>query len=125
MRSDWRMRGGILRINCPAAARPAAAAGAGTALSWRAPRLRDRLSWEKAVDEIGDKLLEIREKSGPAPVYWLGSAKFTNEAAYLYRKLVAFWGTNKLFEFFRSTASVMTLRSISFRGRSDAIFSSC
>jgi formate dehydrogenase major subunit len=27
-------------------------------------------------------------------VYWLGSAKFTNEAAYLYRKLAAFWGTN-------------------------------
>jgi formate dehydrogenase major subunit len=53
-----------------------------------------RLSWEKAIDEIGDKLLEIREKSGPDSVYWLGSAKFTNEAAYLNRKLAAFWGTN-------------------------------
>ena len=53
-----------------------------------------RVSWEKAVDEIGDKLLEIRQKSGPDSVYWLGSAKFTNEAAYLNRKLAAFWGTN-------------------------------
>ena len=53
-----------------------------------------RLSWEQAVDEIGDKLLEIRAKSGPDSVYWLGSAKFTNEAAYLNRKLAAFWGTN-------------------------------
>jgi formate dehydrogenase major subunit len=38
--------------------------------------------------------LQIREKFGPDSVYWLGSAKFTNEAAYLYRKLAAFWGTN-------------------------------
>jgi formate dehydrogenase major subunit len=53
-----------------------------------------RVSWDKAIDEIGDKLLEIRQKSGPESVYWLGSAKFTNEAAYLFRKLTAFWGTN-------------------------------
>ncbi|CAN5432275.1 formate dehydrogenase subunit alpha [soil metagenome] len=53
-----------------------------------------RLSWEQAVDEIGDKLLAIREKSGPDSVYWLGSAKFTNEAAYLNRKMAALWGTN-------------------------------
>jgi formate dehydrogenase major subunit len=53
-----------------------------------------RLTWEQAVNEIGDKLLEIREKSGPDSVYWLGSAKFTNEAAYLNRKLAALWGTN-------------------------------
>jgi formate dehydrogenase major subunit len=53
-----------------------------------------RLTWEQAVDEIGDKLLAIREKSGPDSVYWLGSAKFTNEAAYLNRKMAALWGTN-------------------------------
>jgi formate dehydrogenase major subunit len=53
-----------------------------------------RVSWDQAINEIGDKLLEIRQKSGPESVYWLGSAKFTNEAAYLYRKLAAFWGTN-------------------------------
>jgi formate dehydrogenase major subunit len=53
-----------------------------------------RTTWDKAMDEIGDKLLAIREKSGPDSVYWLGSAKFTNEGAYLFRKLGAFWGTN-------------------------------
>jgi formate dehydrogenase major subunit len=53
-----------------------------------------RLSWDQAIDEIGNKLLEIRAKSGPDSVYWLGSAKFTNEAAYLNRKFAAFWGTN-------------------------------
>jgi formate dehydrogenase major subunit len=53
-----------------------------------------RVSWETAINEIGDKLMAIREKSGPDSVYWLGSAKFTNEGAYLFRKLGAFWGTN-------------------------------
>jgi formate dehydrogenase major subunit len=53
-----------------------------------------RIPWEQAINEIGDKLLEIRGKSGPDSVYWLGSAKFTNEAAYLNRKFAAFWGTN-------------------------------
>jgi formate dehydrogenase major subunit len=54
----------------------------------------NRISWDRAIDEIGDQLMEIRAKSGPESVYWLGSAKFTNEAAYLNRKLAAFWGTN-------------------------------
>ena len=36
----------------------------------------------------------IREKSGSDSVYWLGSAKMTNEGSYLFRKLGAFWGTN-------------------------------
>jgi formate dehydrogenase major subunit len=53
-----------------------------------------RISWDQAIEEIGAKLLEIRAKSGPDSVYWLGSAKFTNEAAYLNRKFAAFWGTN-------------------------------
>jgi formate dehydrogenase major subunit len=53
-----------------------------------------RVGWDQAINEIGDKLLAIREKSGPESVYWLGSAKFSNEGAYLNRKLAAFWGTN-------------------------------
>ena len=53
-----------------------------------------RINWDQAIDEIGDKLMAIREQSGPDSVYWLGSAKFTNEGAYLFRKLGAFWGTN-------------------------------
>jgi formate dehydrogenase major subunit len=53
-----------------------------------------RVSWEQAINEIGDKLLAIREQSGADSVYWLGSAKMSNEGSYLFRKLGAFWGTN-------------------------------
>ncbi|MDI1346864.1 MAG: molybdopterin-dependent oxidoreductase, partial [Pseudolabrys sp.] len=38
-----------------------------------------RTSWETAINEIGDKLGQIRAKSGSDSVYWLGSAKMTNE----------------------------------------------
>jgi formate dehydrogenase major subunit len=55
-----------------------------------------RLSWEQAINEVGDKMLDIRAKSGPDSVYWLGSAKFSNEQAYLLRKFAAFWGTNNI-----------------------------
>jgi len=55
-----------------------------------------RVSWDQAIGEIGDKLLSIREKSGPDSVYWLGSAKFSNETAYLFRKFAAFWGSNNV-----------------------------
>ncbi|HWL83104.1 MAG TPA: formate dehydrogenase subunit alpha [Roseomonas sp.] len=55
-----------------------------------------RLSWDQAIDEIGDKLMEVRQKSGPDAVFWLGSAKFSNEGAYLMRKFAAFWGTNSV-----------------------------
>jgi formate dehydrogenase major subunit len=53
-----------------------------------------RVSWDVAINEIGDKLMAVREKSGSDSVYWLGSAKMTDEGAYLFRKMGAFWGTN-------------------------------
>ena len=53
-----------------------------------------RVGWEQAIDEIGDKMLEIREASGPDSVYWLGSAKHSNEQAFLFRTFYAFWGSN-------------------------------
>jgi formate dehydrogenase major subunit len=55
-----------------------------------------RVSWEEAINEIGDKMLSIREESGPDSVYWLGSAKHNNEQAYLIRKFAAYWGTNNV-----------------------------
>ena len=55
-----------------------------------------RVSWDQAIEEIGDKMLAIRDKNGPESVYWLGSAKFTNEGSYLFRKFAAFWGTNNV-----------------------------
>ena len=53
-----------------------------------------RVKWEQAINEIGDKMNEIRKKSGPDSVYWLGSAKFSNEQSYLFRKFYGFWGSN-------------------------------
>ena len=55
-----------------------------------------RISWDVAINEIGDRMTAIRQKSGADSVYLLGSAKFTNEGAYLFRKFAAFWGTNSV-----------------------------
>ena len=55
-----------------------------------------KVSWDQAINEIGDKMLQIREESGPDSVYWLGSAKHNNEQAYLFRKFAAYWGTNNV-----------------------------
>ena len=55
-----------------------------------------RISWETAINEIGDGMMKIRDESGPDSVYWLGSAKHNNEQAYLFRKFAAYWGTNNV-----------------------------
>ncbi|MEL6642703.1 MAG: formate dehydrogenase subunit alpha [Pseudomonadota bacterium] len=55
-----------------------------------------RISWDQAIQEVGDKMLSIRDESGPDSVYWLGSAKHNNEQAYLFRKFAAYWGTNNV-----------------------------
>ena len=55
-----------------------------------------RISWDQAINEVGDRLLKTRDSSGPDSVYWLGSAKHSNEQAYLFRKLAALWGTNNV-----------------------------
>ena len=40
--------------------------------------------------------MQVREESGPDSVYWLGSAKHSNEQAYLFRKFAGYWGTNNV-----------------------------
>jgi formate dehydrogenase major subunit len=55
-----------------------------------------KIAWDQAINEIGDKMLKIRETAGPDSVYWQGSAKFSNEQVYLLRKFAAFWGTNNI-----------------------------
>ena len=55
-----------------------------------------RMSWDNAITEIADKLMDTRQKSGPDSTFLLGSAKFSNEGAYLFRKFAAFWGTNNV-----------------------------
>ncbi len=53
-----------------------------------------RISWDQAINEVGDRILAIRKESGPDAVYWIGSSKHSNEQAYLMRKFVSFFGTN-------------------------------
>jgi formate dehydrogenase major subunit len=53
-----------------------------------------RITWERAIDEIGDKLLAIRKESGPDAVFWIGSSKHNNEVSQLFRKFVSMFGTN-------------------------------
>ncbi|MCB9942116.1 MAG: formate dehydrogenase subunit alpha [Geminicoccaceae bacterium] len=55
-----------------------------------------KVSWDEALGEITDRMLKIREESGPDSVYWLGSAKHSNEQAYMMRKFAAYWGTNNV-----------------------------
>jgi formate dehydrogenase major subunit len=55
-----------------------------------------RMSWDQAMGEIAERMMEIRQRSGADSIFWLGSAKFSNEGAYLYRKFAAIWGTNNV-----------------------------
>jgi formate dehydrogenase major subunit len=47
-----------------------------------------RISWDQALNEVGDKILAIKKESGPDAIYWVGSSKHNNEQAYLMRKFV-------------------------------------
>jgi formate dehydrogenase major subunit len=53
-----------------------------------------KISWDQAINELGDKLLALRKEAGPDAVFWIGSSKHSNEQSYLLRKFVSFWGTN-------------------------------
>jgi formate dehydrogenase major subunit len=45
-------------------------------------------SWEEALDLAGSELRRIRDEHGPAALAGFGSAKGSNEEAYLFQKLV-------------------------------------
>ena len=53
-----------------------------------------RISWAQAMNEIGDKLLDLRKTAGPDSVFWVGSSKHNNEQAYMFRKFVSMFGSN-------------------------------
>jgi len=55
-----------------------------------------RITWDEAVEEIGDQLLDIRENYGPDSLWFAGSSKASNEGSYLQRKFAAFWGSNNI-----------------------------
>ena len=53
-----------------------------------------RISWDKAIDEIGDRMLAIRKESGPDAIYLVGSSKHNNEQSELLCKWARLWGSN-------------------------------
>jgi formate dehydrogenase major subunit len=53
-----------------------------------------KISWDQAINEIGDKMLEIRKKNSPDSVWMTGGSKHNNEQSYLITKFMRFWGTN-------------------------------
>ena len=53
-----------------------------------------RLSWEQAINEVGDKMLELRKEHGPDSIFMTGGSKHNNEQSYLQTKFFRFWGSN-------------------------------
>ena len=53
-----------------------------------------KITWDQAINELGDKLTAIRKESGPDAVFWVGSSKHSNEQSYLLRKFVSYFGSN-------------------------------
>jgi formate dehydrogenase major subunit len=53
-----------------------------------------KVTWEQAINEVGDKLLALRKEAGPDSVFWVGSSKHSNEQSYLFRKFVSYFGSN-------------------------------
>lgn len=51
------------------------------------PHFREA-SWEEALDLVARRLSEIHGESGPAGIAGFGSAKCSNEEAYLFQKLI-------------------------------------
>ncbi|WP_456366969.1 formate dehydrogenase subunit alpha [Thermococcus sp.] len=54
------------------------------------------VSWGVAIEEIANKLLEIRELYGADSVAFLASSKVNNEENYLLQKIARLFGTNNI-----------------------------
>ncbi len=55
-----------------------------------------RISWDTAFERISKKLGDLRKTSGPDSAMFLGSAKFSTEQSYYFRKFAAMYGTNNI-----------------------------
>jgi len=53
-----------------------------------------RISWDQALEEVGAKMLELKQQSGPDSLFLVGSSKHNNEQSYLLRKWISLWGSN-------------------------------
>lgn len=47
-----------------------------------------RMSLDQALNEIGGRMLQPREKAGPDAIFWIGSSKNNNEQSYPLREFV-------------------------------------
>lgn len=56
----------------------------------------ERISWDKALDEVSSKMLKLREENGPDVMMLMGSAKFNTQQSYYFSKFAAMWGTNNI-----------------------------
>ncbi len=56
----------------------------------------ERISWKQAIDEISEKMLELRAENGPDAAMFLGSAKFNLQQSFYFSKFAALWGTNNI-----------------------------
>ncbi len=56
----------------------------------------EEASWDEALELVADKFREVREKDGPEALGGLSSARATNEANYLFQKLLRSLGTNSI-----------------------------
>ncbi|EEB74665.1 formate dehydrogenase subunit alpha [Thermococcus sp. AM4] len=54
------------------------------------------ISWGVAIEEIANRLLEIRELYGSDAVAFLSSSKVSNEENYLLQKIARLFGTNNI-----------------------------
>ena len=85
---------------CPATsrARAAGASGpAGSSTTTRCCRTSARRRWEEALDLAASRLKEIHDRDGSGAIAGFGSAKCSNEEAYLFQKLIrAGFGTNNV-----------------------------
>jgi len=60
------------------------------------PHFREA-TWEEALDLVASRLKQIHAESGPGSIAGFGSAKCSNEEAYLFQKLIrAGFGTNNV-----------------------------
>jgi formate dehydrogenase major subunit len=60
------------------------------------PHFREA-TWDEALDVVGERLTAIHAEHGPGAIAGFGSAKCSNEEAYLFQKLIrAGFGTNNV-----------------------------
>ena len=45
------------------------------------------VSWDEALDHVAERLIDIKKRSGPMSIGFLGSSKCTNEENYLFQKI--------------------------------------